>query len=460
MRLKNKAITFSIGVLSTTALLISHSFAATGTVTAETVRMREEPTTKSSIILNLDRNDEVDVIEENDGWYKVEFNGETGYVSSAYLDVSGNIAGSTSNTNTETEDNNVTSKDNNTGDEENINTNIDENNDDSNVVEKNNFEVEVDKEYTVNKSTNLYIIPLVSSIKLGDVNVSSKVSVKEVTNLWAYVSCDLGNGWIIKDVLNNSETNNINTTSDNEEIPADEPDSTPNESEDKILSEKNKIGYVNVENVYVRGGPSTDSEPIGSLELNDEVTILGEENNWYKIEYEDTEGYVAEKLISNEKISNTTSSRGLTKPRGDNATENIENIEESSESTNSNKTLGSEIVEYAKTFLGAKYVSGGNGPNAFDCSGFTKYVYNHFGYSISRTSSTQANNGVKVGKDELEQGDLLIFLDESKSKIGHVGIYIGGNRFIHAANATRGVVTDSINSSYYGPRFVEARRIL
>ena len=136
MRLKNKAITFSIGVLSTTALLISHSFAATGTVTAETVRMREEPTTKSSIILNLDRNDEVDVIEENDGWYKVEFNGETGYVSSAYLDVSGNIAGSTSNTNTETEDNNVTSKDNNTGDEENINTNIDENNDDSNVVEK------------------------------------------------------------------------------------------------------------------------------------------------------------------------------------------------------------------------------------------------------------------------------------------------------------------------------------
>ena len=61
---------------------------------------------------------------------------------------------------------------------------------------------------------------------------------------------------------------------------------------------------------------------------------------------------------------------------------------------------------------------------------------------------------------ELEKGDLLIFLNDAKSRIGHVGIYIGENRFIHAANATRGVVTDSVNNSYYGPRFVEARRIL
>ena len=241
MNIKNKAIFFSISLLSTTALLVSESFAATGTVTAETVRMREEPTTKSSIILNLDKNDEVDVIEENDGWYRVEFNGETGYVSAGYLDVSGDIAGSTSDDNTQTQDNNTTSQDDsNTVVEEEPNENSNQNSEDSNstVVEDNNFEVQIDQEYTVNKDTNLYILPLVSSIKLGNISANSKVSVKEITNLWAYVSCDLGSGWIIKDVLNNSETNNINTTSDNEEIPADEPDSTPNESEDKILSEK------------------------------------------------------------------------------------------------------------------------------------------------------------------------------------------------------------------------------
>ena len=461
MNIKNKAIFFSISLLSTTTLLVSESFAATGTVTAETVRMREEPTTKSSIILNLDKNDEVDVIEENDGWYRVEFNGETGYVSADYLDVSGDIAGSTSDDNTQTQDNNTTSQDDsNTVVEEEPNENSNQNSEDSNstVVEDNNFEVQIDQEYTVNKDTNLYILPLVSSIKLGDISANSKVSVKEITNLWAYVSCDLGSGWIIKDVLNNNETNSDEPATDDGETQTDETDDTSDEPQEDEPSQKSNVGYVNVENVYVRGGPSTDTEPIGSLELNDEVTILGEENNWYRIEYEDTEGYVAEKLISDEKVSNKSTSRGMSRPRGENTVNNIKDIEDNNE--NSSVTTGAEIVEYAKTFLGAKYVSGGNGTNAFDCSGFTKYVYNHFGYSISRTSSTQANNGVKVGKDELEQGDLLIFLDESKSKIGHVGIYIGGNRFIHAANATRGVVTDSINSSYYGPRFVEARRIL
>lgn len=450
MSIKNKVIIFSISLLSTTAFLISDSLAATGIVTAETVRMREEPTTKSSIILNLDKDDEVDVIEENDGWYKVEFNGETGYVSADYLDVSGDIAGSTSDNKTQENENNTSQNNSNTVKEEVTDENSNENSED------NNFEIQVNQQYTVNKNTNLYILPLVSSIKLGDISENSKVSVKEITNLWAYVSSDLGSGWIIKNVLNNNETTNNETVKDNEEIPTNEEENTPNEPQDNTSSEENNIGYVNVANVYVRSEPSTDSEPIGSLELNDEVTILGEENNWYKIEYEDTEGYVAEKLISDEKVSNTTASRGMTKPRGDNEVISIEN----NESTNSFKTTGDEIVEYAKTFLGAKYVSGGNGPNAFDCSGFTKYVYNHFGYSISRTSGAQANNGVKVGKDELEKGDLLIFLNDAKSRIGHVGIYIGENRFIHAANATRGVVTDSVNNSYYGPRFVEARRIL
>lgn len=461
MNIKNKAIFFSISLLSTTTLLVSESFAATGTVTAETVRMREEPTTKSSIILNLDKNDEVDVIEENDGWYRVEFNGETGYVSADYLDVSGDIAGSTSDDNTQTQDNNTTSQDDsNTVVEEEPNENSNQNSEDSNstVVEDNNFEVQIDQEYTVNKDTNLYILPLVSSIKLGNISANSKVSVKEITNLWAYVSCDLGSGWIIKDVLNNNETNSDEPATDVGETQTDEPDDTSDEPQEDEPSQKSNVGYVNVENVYVRGGPSTDTEPIGSLELNDEVTILGEENNWYRIEYEDTEGYVAEKLISDEKVSNKSTSRGMSRPRGENTVNNIKDIEDNNE--NSSVTTGAEIVEYAKTFLGAKYVSGGNGPNAFDCSGFTKYVYNHFGYSISRTSGAQANDGIKVGKDELKQGDLLIFLNDSKSRIGHVGIYIGENKFIHAANATRGVVTDSVNNSYYGPRFVEARRIL
>ena len=176
MSIKNKVIIFSISLLSTTAFLISDSLAATGTVTAETVRMREEPTTKSSIILNLDKDDEVDVIEENDGWYKVEFNGETGYVSADYLDVSGDIAGSTSDNKTQENENNTSQNNSNTVKEEVTDENSNENSED------NNFEIQVNQQYTVNKNTNLYILPLVSSIKLGDISENSKVSVKEIKN--------------------------------------------------------------------------------------------------------------------------------------------------------------------------------------------------------------------------------------------------------------------------------------
>lgn len=460
MRLKNKAIIFSIALLSATSLIISDSFAATGTVTAETVRMREKPTTQSEILINLDQGDKVEVLSKEDGWYQVEFEGKNGYVSSDYLEVSGEISSSISDENTENNEKNTNLEDTNTTSEENyITTNVDDEN--NNVEEMNNLEIEVEQEYTINKNTSLYILPLVSTIKLGDINANTKVSVKEITNLWAYVSCDLGNGWIIKEVLNKNGNSTDSETVTKSEDESEKAENSKEQTESSTSKENNRVGYVNVGNVYVRGGPSTDSEPIGSLELNDKVTILGEENNWYKIEYEDREGYIAEKLISNEKVTNTTSSRGMSKPRGTEKISNEINIEENTEDTTSSKnTTGYDIVEYAKTFLGAKYVSGGNGPSSFDCSGFTKYVYNHFGYTISRTSAAQANNGVQVGKDELQQGDLLIFLNDAKSSIGHVGIYIGGNRFIHAANATRGVVTDSVNSSYYGPRFVEARRIL
>ena len=187
MKLKNRVIIFSIGLLSTATLLVSDSFAATGTVTAETVRMREEPTTRSSIVLNLDQGDKVEVLAEEDGWYQVKFKGENGYVSSDYLEVSGEIASSTSDDNTDNTENNVNNtsqEDTNTTDEENTvttNVNEDENN---NIEEVNNFEIEVDKEYTINKNTSLYILPLVSTIQLGDINANTTVSVKEVTNLW------------------------------------------------------------------------------------------------------------------------------------------------------------------------------------------------------------------------------------------------------------------------------------
>ena len=95
-----------------------------------------------------------------------------------------------------------------------------------------------------------------------------------------------------------------------------------------------------------------------------------------------------------------------------------------------------------------------------DCSGFTNYVFADFGYTLARTTTGQAENGKEVAKSEMQEGDIIIFLNDSKSSIGHVGIYIGNNQFIHSANAKRGIVIDDVENSYYKPRFVCARRII
>lgn len=126
-------------------------------------------------------------------------------------------------------------------------------------------------------------------------------------------------------------------------------------------------------------------------------------------------------------------------------------------------TLGEEIVAKAMEYLGAPYVYGASGPKAFDCSGFTSYIYKQFGYTINRTASYQFKcNGVSVGKDDLQPGDLVFFRDPGSSKAAtHVGIYIGDGQFIHAASTSTGrVVVSSLSSSYFAPRYVGAKRIV
>ena len=120
---------------------------------------------------------------------------------------------------------------------------------------------------------------------------------------------------------------------------------------------------------------------------------------------------------------------------------------------------GSNIVQTARGQIGKSYVFGATGPNAFDCSGFTSYVYRQAGYSLPRSSSGQAGVGTKVSKANLQPGDLLIFSNTYKSGPSHVGVYIGNGQFVHSATPRRGVTTDSINSRYYAGKFSYGRRL-
>ena len=92
--------------------------------------------------------------------------------------------------------------------------------------------------------------------------------------------------------------------------------------------------------------------------------------------------------------------------------------------------IGVRAVAYAKRFLGVPYRWGGSGPGGFDCSGLVRYVYQRFGVELPHSSYADFNLGRRVGRWALEPGDLVFF-----SGLGHVGLYVGHGRFIHAPHS-------------------------
>ena len=204
------------------------------------------------------------------------------------------------------------------------------------------------------------------------------------------------------------------------------------------------IGYglvnTNGSTLNVRSGPSTEYDKVTTLDSGAVVNIVGIDNGWYKIESNGITGYV-----SSDYMVTCKDSAGS---RGDGTV------------AAASSSLGQQVVDYAKQFLGRPYVWGGNGPNSFDCSGFTKYVYSHFGYTLNRTASSQLNNGVSVARGEWQPGDLVFFYNGRVSTpVSHVGIYVGNGQFIHASTNSYAVQYDSLYSNYYSNTYVYARRI-
>ena len=120
------------------------------------------------------------------------------------------------------------------------------------------------------------------------------------------------------------------------------------------------------------------------------------------------------------------------------------------------------IVSYAESCLGTDYVSGGASRSGFDCSGFTMYVFRQFGVSLAHSAMIQSGQGRAVGRNGLQSGDLVFFdTNGGHNSVSHVGIYIGGGRFIQAASRNPSAVTvSSLSESYYSSRYMGARRVL
>lgn len=119
----------------------------------------------------------------------------------------------------------------------------------------------------------------------------------------------------------------------------------------------------------------------------------------------------------------------------------------------------SDAVDFAASLIGRPYVWGAEGPDAFDCSGLTQYVYQEFGIELPRRAISQSRVGDPIRK-RLQRGDLVFFsTDSRKSLVTHVGIYEGAGVMIDASRRHGRVRRDDLNDEYWADRFMFARRL-
>ena len=432
--------------------------ADTAIVNTETLNLRKEASTNSTILEQLDRGQKLDVLEETGDWVKVKAKGITGFVHKDYVKIEED-----ENDNETQEIQNTENVVENTVAEEN--TQVIENTVTENITEpENNTIIEetntsIMKEVTILNDSDVSILPLINACKIASVKKDTKATVMDEVKGWLYIQTEEVNGWIRSNVVeeNKQVQNDENTTTpvvdnnqDKEQVP-EEPQET--EFEEKVM-------YVNYSSIFVRKGPGTENEVVETLILNSQVTVIGESGDWYKVKVAGVEGYIAKRLLSNSKTE--TTSRSADERQEVQVTESETQSEQVVQMAPVASSKGQEVVNYAKQYLGCKYVYGGSGPSTFDCSGFTMYVYKHFGISLIHSARAQSKNGTYVAKGDLQPGDLVFFKDyETMDGIGHCGIYIGDGNFIHASSGTGYCVKIStLLSGSYNTRYETARRLI
>lgn len=408
-----------------TLFFINISFASTNAkVNVETANLRESADENSKILEQLSQGQEVEIVEKSSDWYKVKVKGMTGYLRQDLLTVEEKDTVNANTTTSSEEKAEVET----TKNEETKTT-------DTDTEEKSKIIVE---------DTKLKIVPSINATDIIEVKKDEEVIITETINDWVCVQTKTTKGWIYKEKLKSKEDKK-------EEKQITEQNQVEEESKLKTL-------YIGSESVNLRKEANTNSEVVTKLSLNTAVDVYAEENGWSKVKVNGKEGYISSSLLSEKKKE---TSRSLETPRtktSENSSENTKTSQEKETTTTvpvSGK--GTTVVETAKKYIGCSYVYGASGPSSFDCSGFTSYVFKQHGISLNRTAAGQYSNGVAVSRDQLQPGDLVMF---GKSGINHVGIYIGGGQIVHAANKSRGVTTDTINSGYYNNNYVGARRVM
>lgn len=256
-----------------------------------------------------------------------------------------------------------------------------------------------------------------------------------------------------------------------------------------------KVAKVQTETLRVRKKASTDSKIVTLVSEDDKLKVKKQTDDWAKVKVDGQTGYVskdyakvtysfgkaksmkqiqaeqaakeaqkqaAQTTIGNESASTSSSNTSNSSTTsGSTKASSVQAAKKASVSVSSSgsSATGSRIASYAQQFVGNPYRYGGNSlTSGIDCSGFTQQVMAKFGYSISRTSSSQSGDGRAVSTSNLRAGDLVFY--GNGGSIDHVALYIGGGQVVHASNSApypRGGIKIS-NVNYRTP--ICARRVI
>ena len=376
----------------------------TGVVNVESgtnLNIRVSYGTQHRIVGKIPAGKKVAITEKINGWYKVSYNGIQGYSSAEYISIGGSFQESSQ----------------------------------EEVAISGNGKV-------VNMSSNLNVrkIASTSSSVIGKLKSGQVVKLIAKTNSgWYKIEFNGTTGYAHGDYINrtneqaSSGSNNINNSSNN-----------VNNSSNKV----GKIATVTASTLNVRSGAGTNHSVISKVYKGNVVKILNvASNGWNKVQL--TSG-----------ISGWVSGDYLNNYREGSLPSNSQNQAPSETPSVGVNQKVQAVINLAKSKIGSPYKWGAEGPNSFDCSGLTYYVYkNGAGVNLPRTSSSQASAGYSVSRSNLKPGDLVFFNTNGKG-ISHVGLYIGNNEMIHSPNEGQTVHIAKINNSYYSSRFVTARRII
>ncbi len=266
----------------------------------------------------------------------------------------------------------------------------------------------VDYRTITGNSVNFRKGPGTNHASIGKLNKGYKVEYLESVGSWVKIKYNGTEGFVYGDYVSNSSQGGGNTDT-------------------SVKENKQVTGS----KVNFRTGPGTNYSIITSLGRGTTVGVISESNGWSKVSYNGNIGYMSSNYLG------TVNSGGGDVSQGADA-----------------------VISLGMQQLGKPYVWGAEGPNSFDCSGFTQYVFkNAAGINLPRVSREQARFGTAVSRSNLQKGDLIFFDTDHNGSVNHVGIYMGNNEFIHASSGAKKVVVSQLNS-FYSSAYTNARRVL